>query len=162
MGLDEYEKAVALMNEHPELQHFVGARSETLVQAAEKALGLKFPSSYRRFVLELGAGSFGSFEVYGVTDANFESSSVPNGIWCTLDDRKFGSLPLDLVVVSHDGTGSYYCLDCKKSSEEELIVLYHLGHPLAQQNKEIIANSFGEFFLQNVREQLEFRGLSVG
>ena len=62
---DDYEKALALMNKYPESQHFVGARSETVGEAAEKRLDLKFPPSYRTFVLEFGAGNFGAFEVYG-------------------------------------------------------------------------------------------------
>jgi hypothetical protein len=155
MGLDEYEKAVHLMNDHPELQGFVGERSETLVQAAEKTLGLKFPPSYRRFVLEFGAGNFGAFEVYGVIHSNFESSSVPDAVWCTLDERKSGDLPPDLVVIHHDGFGGYHCIDCKKSPEEGPIVTYYPGYQRSRQSREIIANDFGAFFLEFVGQQLE-------
>ena len=62
-------------------------------------LGLEFPPSYRRFVLDFGAGSFGASEVYGVIDSNFENSSVPDAVWCTLDVREF-DLTLDLVVLT--------------------------------------------------------------
>ena len=143
------------MNNHRELQGFVGERSETLVQAAEKALGLKFPPSYRRFVLEFGAGNFAAFEVYGVIHSNFESSSVPDAVWCTLDERKLGDLPPDWVVVHHDGFGRYYCIDCKKSPEEGPIVVYYPGYQPSHLSREIIANDFGAFFLEFVCEQLE-------
>lgn len=160
MGLAEYEKAVSLIDEHPQLSHFVGTRSETLVEAAENRLGLTFPTSFRRFLLELGAGSFGASEVYGVIDADFESSSVPNGVWCTLEMRKF-DLPPDLFVVNHLGEGSYSCLDCRNDTEEGPIVTYHPGFPVPRDRREIIANSFGRFFLDIVREELEFRGIRV-
>lgn len=86
MKQEDYERAVGFMKKHPELRHFVGARSETLVKAAEEKLDLTFPPSYRRFLLEFGAGSFGASELYGVIDENFENSSAPNGIWCTLQE----------------------------------------------------------------------------
>ena len=161
MGLAEYEEALGLINEHPQLCGFVGPRNETLVQAAESKLGLTFAPSYRRFLLELGAGNFGACEVYGVIDTNFESSSVPDGVWCTLDMRKFG-LPPDLFVVYHLGEGTYCCLDCRKSPEEGPIVAYHPVFKVPAGSREIIANNFGEFFLELVREELEFQGMSVG
>ena len=161
MGLDDYQRAVALMNKFPDLQYFVGPRSETVVNAAEKALGLNFPPSYRRFVLELGAGSFCAFEVYGVIDDNFESSSVPNGIWRTLEERQLENFPLDLVIVGEDGAGGYYCLQCRNNLEEGPIVAYHGGYPPNLQTGEIIGKSFGEFLLQLVQEQLELHGQRV-
>ena len=60
MGLAEYSEAVELMNKRPEVgADFVGPRTEALVEAAERALGLKLSATYRRFVLEYGAGNFG-------------------------------------------------------------------------------------------------------
>jgi hypothetical protein len=55
MERDDYERAVALMKAHPNLQDFAGPRTEELVQAAEQALALSVPDIYRRFLLEYGA-----------------------------------------------------------------------------------------------------------
>jgi hypothetical protein len=52
MERDDYERAVALMKAHPNLQDFAGPRTEELVQAAEQALALSVPDIYRRFLLE--------------------------------------------------------------------------------------------------------------
>src|SRR5260370_37232531 len=79
-----YEQAVQFMRQFPDLMDFVGPRSESLVSTAEQFLSIKFPPDYRRFLLEFGAGSFGSFEILGVIRENFENSKVPNGIWYTM------------------------------------------------------------------------------
>ena len=114
-----------------------------------------FSPSYRRFLLEYGAGSFGASEFYGVIDEKFENSSLPNGIWCTLQERRLGNLPLSLVNVSSDGAGGYFCIDCTAELAEAPIVTYHMGYPPHRQGKETVATSFGKFCLDLVRRELE-------
>ena len=52
----ELEVGLRLVAQHPDASFFIGSRDEELVKAAEAALGLAFPPTYRRFVRELGAG----------------------------------------------------------------------------------------------------------
>lgn len=151
MGLPEYSEAVELMNQRREVgPDFVGPRTEALVAAAERALGLRLCTTYRRFVLEFGAGNFGAFEVYGVTTENFDVASVPNGIWLTLRKRETIGLPHNFVVVGSDGMGGYYCLNNEENDEDGEVIVYYPG--VIHQEK--IANSFGEFFLNGIQEQM--------
>jgi len=62
-------------------------------------------------LIEHGAGSFGSSEVYGVVGTGFDESSVPDGIWYTLSERKESNLPSTMVVIFNDGTGDLFCID---------------------------------------------------
>jgi hypothetical protein len=64
-----------------------------LVLKAESALGLKFPPTYRKFLLEYGCGNIFGMEFYGVVDDNFINSSIPDAIWITLNERKTSNLP---------------------------------------------------------------------
>lgn len=155
MGLPEYQQAAALMSEHSDLQDFVGPRPENLVQTAEQTLGLRFPPSYRHFLLEYGAGSFGSAEVYGVIDGNFSSSSVPNGIWYTLSERRGSDLPSSMVVIYNDGAGDLLCLDCAdQDGGEAPVVTFQPGAPLEIQRREVIAPDFGSFLLNLVKTEI--------
>ena len=43
---------------------FEGAKPESLVARAETALGLTFPPSYRRFLLEMGCGDINGLEIF--------------------------------------------------------------------------------------------------
>ena len=63
---------------HPSAS-FTGPREESIVAAAEEALGHSLPSAYRTFVLRLGAGSIGSSEVYGVIGESFDGP-VPDAV----------------------------------------------------------------------------------
>lgn len=148
-----YEEAVKIIEQHPELKHFVGPRDERLVQAAEKALGLRFPPTYRRFLLEYGAGSFGGEEVYGVVNDDFENSSVPDAVWFTLTEWEDEWLPRGFVVVQSTGYGPLLCLDCSQDEvTEPPVVIYHVGFPAEHPPPEVVASSFGELLLQAVRE----------
>lgn len=56
---------------------FAGPREASLVAAAEVALGVALPPTYRRFVTELGAGNAGSREFYWCDDRQLHVSVGP-------------------------------------------------------------------------------------
>jgi hypothetical protein len=157
MTMEDYDQAVKLMARYVTKQHFSGSKSENLIQKAERKLALTFPPTYRRFVLEYGAGSFGSSEIYGVIDEDFEHASVPDAIWYTLSERDESGLPHNLVVIANDGAGTLFCLDCKSSSEMEgyPVITFEPGYSLEEQKNEIVARDFGEYLLKEVLWQIE-------
>jgi len=156
--MQDYEKAKEIMAKYPGKQFFSGPKPESLIQAAERALELKFPPTYRRFLLEYGAGAFGAFEVYGVIDTDFEQSSIPDAIWATLKKRNRGWLPSNLVVISALGDGDLFCLDLgAKEGSEAPVVIHEAGYREEKHRgevREVIARDFGEFFLQGVQRQV--------
>jgi SUKH superfamily protein len=152
--MKEYEEAARLIAAHPELSSFAGRRPDALVGAAEERLAVRFPATYRRFVLEFGAGNFGGAEIYGVTGENFDSGSVPNGVWYTLTERAAG-LPADLTVVYGDGMGNLGCIRCpNEPGNEAQVILYEPGVPSDQQRQELLAPDFGLFFLALIKGEL--------
>jgi hypothetical protein len=136
-----------------DLADFVGERPDALVTAAEDALGLRFPPAYRQFVSRLGAGSFGSFEVYGVISEPFDGP-VPDAVWATLGERAEPSnLPPSMIVIGVDGMGGTYVLDISKGAQPPVEV-WNGGRSVADDELEIIAPSFGEFLLEAVEDEL--------
>ena len=79
--------------------------TETEVELAESALGIKFPEDYRRYLLEAGDVVFGALEPAVVTpDAGYLSLvDVAESAWDEMD------LPRDLLPFCEDN-GDYYCL----------------------------------------------------
>src|SRR6266446_5235650 len=100
MSMNQLEQALQLIQDQG---YFAGPRGEPLIQAAEAALGLSFPATYRRFLAERGCGDVAGAEFYGLIDDNFTSGSVPNGIWLTLKLRSTSAIPKSLIVVSDTG-----------------------------------------------------------
>jgi hypothetical protein len=148
------ERALALIEEHKDEASFVGPRPKILVRAAEKALGLKLPPTYWRFVTELGAGNFGAAEIYGVVDADFDRSSVPDGIWFTLRAREDGKLPADLVVIG-DEDDELICLRIRPGEPEAEVIAIHTGEDPDRAGTYTLAPDFGKYVLDRVEGELE-------
>jgi antitoxin YobK len=151
MAMDEYEGAAALIEDHDDEADFDGPKSQELIELAERAAGLRFPPTYRRFLAEYGAGSFGSTEIYGVIDEDFEHSSTPDAIWLALTHPRAG-----LFVFHAVGDGTEFCLDTTRAaSDGEMPVV--AVHPDGDAREEV-APDFGSALLMLVREAL---GLDV-
>ncbi|MFI5346692.1 MAG: SMI1/KNR4 family protein [Elusimicrobiota bacterium] len=115
MSNPDYDAALEEIDENPELAHFIGAMPPASVAAAERALGVALPQSYRDFLLRFGAGNFGSFAVFGIPDPELATPRVPNAVWYTLQERKSG-LPPALVAVGTDFEGTLFCLDTEAAA----------------------------------------------
>jgi antitoxin YobK len=157
MGYINYQRAIELIEDNKYLSDFCGPRSDELIEKAENVLGLKFPKSYRDFVKRYGAGSFRSEEILGVIDDNFEHSTIPDGIWLTLDFRHSANLPCDKLVFYFDGGEEYFCLDFGKLNEENEPAVVGFVPNVDEINPifEFISNDFGDFLLEIVQRELE-------
>jgi hypothetical protein len=145
----DYEQAAVLIAGNPELADFVGPRDEDLVRAAEAALGVEFPPSYRRFLRDFGAGSFGGQEIYGVIDADFESSGVPDAVWNTLGLRDDGDIPPDLVAIYATGDGEQLCVRSGTSDTPMLAI-----RPGSGEEPETVASDFGAWLKEIVEGEI--------
>ena len=151
MAMDDYERAVALIEDNDEEADFDGPKPPELIELAERAVGLRFPPTYRRFLSEFGAGNFGSAEIYGVIDEDFEHSSVPDAIWLALNQPRPG-----LFVFYAVGEGTEFCLDITRTgSDGEMPVV--AVDPIGDRQEEV-ASDFGCAFLMLVREELNLHG----
>ncbi len=155
MSIKNYETALQIIAEHPDLSDFDSPAPEQKVEAAEEILGLTFPPSYRRFLLDLGVGGFGSQEIYGITPGDLTGASVPNGIWYTLIKRERAALPKELVVVYGVGDGELFCIDTGVRKDGECpVIAYQPGFPSSEQRREVVAEDFGALLLELVQREL--------
>ena len=136
MSMQNYLEALEIIKARPDKAFFVGERSEEIVRSAEARLGITFPPIYRLFLRSLGAGNFGSAEFYGITTSNFDSASVPNGVWFTVSERQDIGLPSALVVIGVSSYGELYCIDTAHNPDGPIVVYQsHLG-PTEQHSSE--------------------------
>jgi hypothetical protein len=148
MSMQNYEAAKELI-EQSGGGDFEGPKPELLVSKAEAALGVKFPPSYRRFLLDMGCGDINGVEVFGLINDNFEKSTLPNGIWLTLAERGTIGLSPAYVIVGDGGDGTYYALDTRKADAagENPVVRLSVDGKQSEQ----VAESFGSYFLNAIR-----------
>jgi SMI1-KNR4 cell-wall len=155
VSMDDYECAVALIDKHGEAADFAGPRPPGLIDRAERAVDVLFPPTYRRFLVEYGAGSIGGTEIYGVIDADFENSSIPDAVWHNLTMRRDG-YGEGLFSFHAVGDGEEYCLDTSRlrPDGEMPVVGVYVG---SDERREIAAD-FGRAFLMLLREELGLNG----
>lgn len=153
MGMAELDEALDIISSYGEHASFVGPRDEALIVAAEDALCLSLPPSYRAFVKRLGAGDFAGEELFGVIHGDFQASGVPDGVWMTLQAREAWNLPGSMVVVYFDGGTDYYALDVDSSDSagEAPVVAWRPGVSEAGDRQEVVAADFGVFLLDLIR-----------
>jgi len=156
MSMQDYEKAKELL---PELfikthgiSYFVGPRPLTLINLAQTRLSVKFPETYRRFLLEFGAGGIGGVEFFGVVMDDFENSGYPDVIWLTLKGRNEWNLPEFLLPVYDLGDGELFCLDLRvPEGHEAKVVGFTPGYSSAEHNLDIVSEDFGKLFLDKIQ-----------
>ena len=116
-----YERLAARIRS---MSHELGSgASADSVKEAEKVLSVRFPYSYKAFLLEFGWGSFWSREVYGL------GSDVPaylDVVKITLSERTEmrPRIPVHLVPICNDGGGNHYCLNTREMSGDECSVVF--------------------------------------
>ncbi|AST93546.1 MULTISPECIES: SMI1/KNR4 family protein [Sutcliffiella] len=156
MSLATYQKAKEIILNEDEIADFVGGHTDDLISLAEEKLGLKFTGLYLDYLKTFGAGNFGAQEIYGIINADFENSSVPDAIWYTLTERKEINLPNNLLVIYDTGSDELFCLDYNQNDEngEPKVVSFVPGVDLEGQTYEIIANDFGDFLVSLVKREV--------
>jgi hypothetical protein len=154
MSGSDLAAAFELVARHPEMTWFAGPRPPTLIEAAEGALGCGLPADHREFPLRLGAGSFGAFEIYGVTDEDFENYCIPNGIWATLSDRRRFGLDPDLAIIASTGDGGSICLVMRGLAAGAVVEAWP-GMDPAPTRAPVLATTFGAFLLSGVQTELQ-------
>jgi len=156
MSVETYQKAKQIISAQTDIADFVGGRSNDLISMAENELDLKFTGLYLDYLQTFGAGNFGAEEIYGIINDDFENSSVPDAIWYTLTERKETNLPNNLLVIYDTGSEELFCLDFNNLDDknEPRVVSFVPGIQSESQTYEIIANDFGDFLLDLVKEEL--------
>ncbi|MBC1502529.1 SMI1/KNR4 family protein [Listeria booriae] len=156
MSIESYNKAKEIIEENEELVDDFGEMQESLIIKAQKELGVDFPDEYKYFLTDFGALTFGSIEIYGVFKEDFENSGVPDAVWATLNERKLVNMPQYLVVIYNTGMGELLCLNFRdlNDNQEPKVTSYFAGFDESAQKHEVLYESFGDFILDMVKEEI--------
>lgn len=155
MSNSDLEAALADLDRNTDKVHFTGPASSAAVAEAERALGVRFPPSYRAFVERYGAGSIAGRELYGVLDDPV-APGPPNVVWVTERARQDFGLPRQFVVLVDFDDSSAVALDSSLSASdgEQPVLRIWPGEPGDVIDSEL-ARDFGAFLKRFVDERLE-------
>lgn len=157
MSLTTYSKAKKIIEDNNELLDSFEGANKKLIEKAEAVLNVTFPNDYKQFLLDFGAITFGSTEIYGIFTEDFEKSGVPDAVWATLNERKLVNMPDNLVVIYNTEMGELYCLNFNNlnHNNEPRVTSYFAGFDEDAQENEVLYDDFGEFLLDILKEEIE-------
>ncbi|HDS1130711.1 TPA: SMI1/KNR4 family protein [Stenotrophomonas maltophilia] len=151
--IDILESEINASGEDPA---YAGEATDADIEDFEKALGVKFPASYKAFLKKYGALSFGGDTYYGITKGGVEATSVPNVAFATRSARVDGDADDSMIVVKSSGYGPIYSIDTSIIGEsgEPVIVETELSFKRTKE-KNVIYQSFGDFITDMVKQAIQ-------
>jgi cell wall assembly regulator SMI1 len=141
------ERILAL---HPGALFGRGASADEVAEA-ERRLGVSFPESLRRYLMELGYLEARSVEFFGI------GAGVPEHL--NLVDRTISErttlhpiIPRHLLPVLNDGSGNHFCLDLRDGNADPPMVFW--SHELGtDQTPIVVASSFSSWLLDDTSDE---------
>ncbi|EME55671.1 cell wall assembly/cell proliferation coordinating protein, KNR4-like protein [Amycolatopsis decaplanina DSM 44594] len=146
MSLEARERLIELIRAHAGMANHADGESDASIGAAERALGVAFPPSYRRLVEEFGTWDIAGEEFLGVYRTLAHGTELLGSVKETLDLRRDHGLLAELIVVMFDGMGGVIVLDSSKVDrfgEYPVFAWFHVDEPL-----EKLGEDFGSFALE--------------
>jgi hypothetical protein len=139
---------------------FVGAASDDDIAEYELRLGIIIDPEYRLFLSKFGAGSFGFLEIQGIVPKEKRIESDPrDSIYNTQRLRSHIESPIgsDLYIIGTVGDGCEWVLkSCSEKGSQSPVYSWEMGVDYSSHELYEEYASFGEFFLQKVREAISF------
>ena len=155
MGYQDYKEAMELA---PKCEYYTtaGGISDAAISNSEALLKVKFSKQCREFYKNYGYLSFSGNEIFGI-DPNDDSVELEgNSVAYALNDRIEYGLPVEWIPIYNFDDGYMAYLDYSSlNNDGEPRVIAAGFNGTEYQVEETIAEDFGEFVLQLVKEQLE-------
>lgn len=127
------------------------------IELLEARLNTKLPGSYKAMVKDFGSLSFGSKDVYGLTHLGMDVASTPNVVFATEDLRSRGGITGKMIEIMASGYGPNFVLDCGQLDQRGEAPVYEINELGYKHGMNKVADSFGEFLLNEVKMMLANR-----
>ena len=132
-----------------------GGKNEEEIRKSEQMLNIKFSNQSIEFYKKYGYLSFYGNEIFGIDPDDDSGEIEGNSVAYALNDRKEYGLPDKWIPLYNFDDGIMAYLDYSSLNDVgEPCVIVARFNDVGYQIEETIAEDFGEFILQLVKEQL--------
>jgi SMI1-KNR4 cell-wall len=128
-----------------------------VVELLEARLNTKLPHSYKQMIVDFGSLSFGSKDIYGIIRLGMDVASAPNVVFATEDSRSRSEITDKMIEIMPSGYGTNFVLDCGQLDQRGEAPVYEINELGYKHGMKKVADSFGEFLLNEVRMTLANR-----
>ncbi|WP_340610024.1 SMI1/KNR4 family protein [Xenorhabdus bharatensis] len=126
------------------------------IREFESLLGVTFPESYKAFLKKYGMLSFGGDDYYGITKKGINENQVPCVLFATMGARNLGDIDSRMIKIKSSGYGPSYSIDTNTIGKTGEAVVVETELSFKRDGvKNIIADSYAEFLLTEIREAIE-------
>lgn len=157
----EWEKYLTLIKQglslHPKYQDQFNAWNhpitvtQEMIEQYEQALNLRFPHSFRQYLLQYGNLYFYHCQIFGIT-SNI-NDQLPNVIFAQRIYQKIGLIKDKMIPLSTSADGSLYAIDTAitdKTGENPVIKINEDG------KAKIAFDNFSEFLIKLFKDTLVY------
>ena len=155
MSYQNYKEAMKIA---PKCRFYTtaGGKTQEEISKSEELLSVKFSKQCREFYEQYGYLSFFGNEIFGIDPNDTSGELEGNSVAYALNDREEYGLPTHWIPIYPFDDGSMAYLDYSSLNDDgEPCVITARFNGSAYQAEETIAEDFGNFVLQLVKEQLE-------
>jgi hypothetical protein len=147
-AVEASEQLIELINDNGDIANHADGCDGGTIDAAEAALGVAFPPSYRRLIEEFGTWDIAGEEFLGVYQVLAMGKNLLGSVEETLDAQSQYGMPSYLIVVMFDGMGGLVVLDSSQvDGEGEYPVLAWNPGAADRDSMEKLGDDFGSFAL---------------
>lgn len=159
MSVNDLDEAFRLIEKNfDESDIYKGtSKNQHCINEISEILKIRLPETYIQFLKKLGFIRIGYLFIPGIfDDEDLKNSGLG---WSVINDRDDLNFPHYLVNIHEIGNGDTYCLDTSQMNEkgECPVVVWPIGGYEQTPILEIVAEDFGAFFLDMVRQQIAYK-----
>jgi hypothetical protein len=127
--MNEIESLVQQLEKNGNNVFWQGGASDSSVDELQSLLGVRIPTSFRRFLCAFGGGGVVGEEISGIENDNPRLEHRGTVLGDTLICRQTYGLPARLIVIYLGGDGDFaWCLDAEQVSGVECSVVSYEFH----------------------------------
>ncbi|EOC0891545.1 SMI1/KNR4 family protein [Cronobacter sakazakii] len=144
------------MSESGEDAQGSGPAADEKIRLYEQELEVQFPYTYKLFLEKYGTLSFNGESFYGISKLGLGAQSAPDVRYTTLKARELGDIDNNMVLIKSSGYGPLFSIDLSVYKNGEAVVIKTDLSFKRDGSKKIVARSFAEFLINEVKESLEY------
>lgn len=146
-----YDEAIGLLRKHNLDPLPIKRPSVEDLAMLEQRLGVRLPDSYRRMLLDFGILMVDSITISGVGNDGVVGMNSHNVVFATESSRKDGLITDTMIEIGVAGYGPFFFIDCAELDGNGEAPVYEAPANGVQNGKDKLADSFGEYLLNEVR-----------
>ncbi|PYE85160.1 SMI1/KNR4 family protein [Phyllobacterium leguminum] len=121
----------------------------------ERRLNVRLPRSYRAMLLDFGLLQVESISIAGIGNAGLDGTTSSSVVFSTEKDRRNGLITDTMIQIGVTGYGPFYFIDCAEIDANGEAPVWEAQGNGVSYGKAKIANSFGDFLLNEVHSLLK-------